>query len=391
MLIFSLTAAAQCPEGVTWPGEDWTVATPTDEQAVILQTLADYTFSDAPPPNQDGADTMRTNSVVIIHRGEILFEQYGPGFTADNRHAGWSVTKSAISMMVGIAEKAGEISLTDSICDHIEVARPENCAITVEHTLTFTTGLRWAETYADKPPTASSVANMLFGEGRQDAAAFVADHPLIATPGTLYDYSSGDSVLLAAVLAGAVGDRWGEDFLWDQLFEPIGMTSAQVSRDMAGTLLGSSGLYSSARDYARFGYLALRGGCWEGEPMVADDWMARSTTISAAFLENHDNWSGYSRPGLSWWLNAVEPTGEVPWEGVPDTAYAALGYNGQAVYVLPSHDLVVVRTAFDSGDPLDRGHFLTLAMAAADAAEPLPEPEAVPEPETEPDETEESP
>jgi CubicO group peptidase (beta-lactamase class C family) len=380
LLLFSLTAAAdQCREGVTWPGDSWPAATPTPQQAAILDQLVAYAFSEDPPA-EDGA-VMRTNSVVIIHRGEVLLERYARGFDASMRHVGWSVTKSALSMMVGVAEHAGELALSDRICDHIEIPRQDNCGITVENMLTFSTGLRWAETYEDKPPTASSVANMLFGEGRADAAAFVAGHEAIAPPGTLYDYSSGDSVLLAATLSGAVTDRFGPDFLWSQLFEPIGMTSAQVSRDQAGTLLGSSGLHATPLDYARLGYLALQEGCWDGVPLVAADWMARSTTVSPVFLANTENWSGGSRPGLSWWLNAAEPTGEVPWAGVPPTAFAALGHQGQAVYVLPSHDLVVVRTAADSGDALDRGRFLTLAMAAAEAAPPPPPPPQEPPPE----------
>ena len=376
MLLLTLTAAAQCPRDVIWPGDDWASAVPTAEQTAAMGSLRALLFP-APPPEGE-VESVRTNSVVLIHRGEIVYEEYAHGFTADKRHAGWSVTKSALSTMVGIAEKEGLINLDDSICDHIDIPRQENCGITIEHTLTFSTGLAWAETYADQSPRASSVANMLFGVGRRDAAAFVADHPLRAAPGTQYTYSSGDSVLLAAALAAAVTEQWGEDFLWRQLFEPIGMTSAQLSRDVAGTLLGSSGLHATPRDYGRLGYLALREGCWEGEPMVATDWMERATTVSPVFLADTSQWSGGSRPGLSWWLNTTPPTGSPPWEGVPDSAFAALGLGGQSVYVLPSHDLVVVRTADDQDNSFDRGRFLTLAMAIAEAAAPLPEP---PEPE----------
>ncbi len=371
MLLLSLAASAQCPDEAIWPGTSWPVAAPTPEQAAVLAELSDYAFST--PPAEDGP-VMRTNSVLVIHRGAILLEQYDRGFSADMRHVGWSVTKSALSMMVGIAEHAGELALTDTICEHVEIPRQDNCDLTIEHMLTFTTGLRWRETYDDQPPTASSVANMLFGVGRADAAAFVAGHEAAVAPGTRYAYSSGDSVLLAATLTGAVADRWGEDYLFSQLFEPIGMTSAQVSRDQAGTLLGSSGLHATPLDYARLGYLALREGCWDGEPLVAPDWVARSTTVGAVFAADPESWTETSRPGLSWWLNAASPDGEVPWAGVPADAFAALGHQGQAVFVLPSHDLVVVRTAADDGDALDRGRFLGLAMAAAEAAPPLPEP-----------------
>ena len=99
--------------------------------------------------------------------------------------------------------------------------------------------------------------------------------------------------------------------------------------------------------------------------------------IFLADLENHD---GGSRPGLSWWLNAAEPSGTPPWEGVPASAYGAFGLDGQSVIVIPSHDLVVVRTAWDDVR-FDRARLMTLAMAAADAAPPLPEPEPAPEPE----------
>lgn len=370
VFLLSLAAAAQCPEGVRWPGTEWTVSAPSEAQSAALSELDAFVF---PPPAVAGTPTIRTNSTVIVHRGAILYERYANGFDAEMRHVGWSVTKSALSLMVGIAENADELSLSDSICSHMDVARQDNCGITIEHALTFTTGLRWAETYTNEPPTASSVANMLFGVGRRDAAAFVVGHAPRVPPGTLYDYSSGDSALLAAALTGAVSDRWGPDYLWSQLFEPIGMFSAQISHDAAGTPLGSSGLHATPRDFARMGYLALHNGCWDGEMLVADDWMARTTTVSPVFLADPENHDGGSRPGLSWWLNAAEPSGTPPWEGVPEDAFGAFGLDGQSVIVIPSHELVVVRTAWD-GERFDRSRLMTLAMAVADAAQPVPRP-----------------
>ena len=104
---------------------------------------------------------------------------------------------------------------------------------------------------------------MLYGEGREDMSTFVANHPLRDEPGTTYQYSTGDATLLTGILTKSLSDEYGDDFAWDLLFDPLGMTSSVIERDRAGGFIGGSYFYATPRDLARFGYLYLNNGCWE--------------------------------------------------------------------------------------------------------------------------------
>ena len=167
---------------------------------------------------------IRTDGLVVLQHGQILYEQYGRGFTAENKHLIWSITKSVNSAILGRAVQEGLIDVRDSICDHVSFVPSENCAIRVEHLLTFSSGLRWTETYEGQKNQASSVFAMLYGEGRRDMATFVATHDLAKAPGSnVVEYSSGDSTLLAAIIGGAVEARFTDLYPWTMLFEPLGI------------------------------------------------------------------------------------------------------------------------------------------------------------------------
>ena len=141
--------------------------------------------------------------------------------------------------------------------------------ITLDHLLQMRDGLDFFEDYEDVER--SDAIAMLFGAGMTDVAAYAEARPLLAPPGTRFNYSSGTSNVVAAVVGRAVGgDVRG--FLRDRLFAPLGMRSAEARVDDAGTFVGSSYVYATGRDWARFGTLYLRDGEWDGRRLLPAGW-----------------------------------------------------------------------------------------------------------------------
>jgi len=361
-----------CSDREVWPDAGgWSGGDSPDP--VAISAFDAYAFprfepsSSAPSEAIYGVDRegVRTDGVLIIHGGRVIYERYARGYTADTPHLTWSVSKSYINALTGLAVARGALSLDDSICEHVEVAAESSCDITVQHLLEFSSGLDWRETYENEPPTTSSVVAMLYGEGPADAVAFISGHPLRDPPGTTYAYSSGDTTLLAGVLKGALEAEHGRDFPWTLLFDPIGVTSAVWERDRKGVLVGSSYVWSTPRDMARLGYLFLNDGCWAGERLLPEGWVADSTRVSEPVKRRRLYADDNDVQGRQWWLNyAVPETGAVQrWPELPEDTYAALGHWKQMIVVVPSMDLVVVRTGDDRDGSFDHSTFMTLAAA----------------------------
>lgn len=359
-----------CPARDTWPDPRWDTAAP---DAAAVAALEAYAFPAPDPEDLYGRDRagVRTDGVVITRGGRVVYERYARGYDADTPHLTWSVSKSYTNALTGRAVALGAVSLDDSICDHIEVPRQESCAITVRHLLEFSSGLDWKETYENEPPTASSVVAMLYGQGPADVASFIAGHPLRDPPGTTYAYSSGDTTLLAAVLKAALEGEHGPDYPWALLFDPTGVDSVTWERDQQGVLIGSSYVWSTPRDMARFGYLFLNDGCWRGERLLPEGWVAASTRVSEPVRTKRLYADSDDVQGRQWWLNiAVPETGAVqPWPDLPEDAFAALGHWKQSIMVIPSEDVVIARTGDDRDGSYDRNRFMRLALDVARSAE----------------------
>ena len=150
--------------------------------------------------------------------------------------------------------------------------------ITVQQLLEMRSGLQFAEDYVDAG--VSDVIEMLFGRGQHDVATFAAGFPLDHPPGAVWSYSSGTTNIVSRVVGDAVGggEAGMRRFLQDRLFDPLGMASADPRFDEAGTFIGSSFLYATAHDFARFGYLYLRDGVWEGERLLPEGWVDHART-----------------------------------------------------------------------------------------------------------------
>jgi len=379
LLLTVVALAGDCPVATHGPaGADW--ADHTEEVAGLaperVAALDGYLF----PGNLDEKTRagVRTDGVVIVRDGALLYERYGRDWTGDKPHLLWSASKSFATTLAGIAVQEGRIQLTDSICDHIEVGDPASCAIRVQDLMDFSSGLAWRETYENDPPTASSVLAMLFGQGHRDMSRFVTGHTLRDPPGSTYQYSSGDTNVLTDVARSALEEAHGERFPWTTLFEPLGITSAVWERDGSGLPIGSSYLYLTPRDAARYGAFMLDDGCVGDQRILPAGWWARAARVNDAMAQKSYERVEGDVPGWGLWLNEPVPAlGEgSPWPAVPTDVYCALGHWRQGICAIPSHDLVVVRFADDRDDTFSYDDFLPLAIALAEAI-PAPAPEPV--------------
>ncbi len=285
---------------------------------------------------------LETRAVIVLYKGNIVGEQYAPGFDKHTVQLGWSVSKSLIGAMIGVLVKEGKLSVDDP-APVPEWKNTNKEKITVKQLLQQTTGLDFKEDYANP----SEVTNMLFNRG--DMAAFTAGLPLKYQPGTVFNYSSGNTNILSRMVRHKVGEKAYASFPYQAVFQKINMYSMLLEPDASGTYIGSSYSYATARDFARFGLLYYNDGRWNGEQILPVNWVKETVLTSVADKRKHY--------GYQFWLNgysAKEP-GKRWYPDVPADMFFADGYGGQDIYIIPSRYLVVVRLGLHE---LDENKFL---------------------------------
>jgi len=312
------------PAGVAWPTAEWPAGElPRHARARVI-ALANAAFAAPSTPTLG-----ETHALAIVQGGRLVYERYNSGFGPAATFPSWSMAKSVTHALVGIAVGEGKLDI------HAPAEVPEwrgagdpRGSITLDHLLRMSSGLDWVEEYSrDKP---SDVIDMLFGEGQGDVAGFAAAKPLAHPPGSFFSYSSGTTNIVARTLGRAIGAAGAEfeAFMHARLFAPIGMTSPIPKFDAAGTFIGSSFCFATARDIARFGLLYLRGGVWQGHQLLPTGWpdYARTPTYQQPGAGSD---GGY---GAHWWLDMAGPG-----------SFSANGYDGQFTVCVPDLDLVLVR------------------------------------------------
>jgi CubicO group peptidase (beta-lactamase class C family) len=317
-----------------WPGEQW----PTGTTITDTGALENYAF----PPRDDATrQGIRTDALLIIRDGQILYERYAGPTTAQTPHLTWSISKSLMASVLGVAYGEGLFKLEDPATKFYPPLT-KHPAIKIADLLHWASGIDWQEDY-EYAPLKSSVVAMLYTRGHRDMAAFTANHDSYAEPGQAFRYSSGDSNLLSAALKNIVGPQRYADYPWTALFEPLGIRHAVWETDANGTFVASSYAYLTARDLARVGLLMARGGRWEERQVLPKDWIAFNLKPFAGYKAHEDE----AVPGGHWWLNRPVDGAASPWPDAPPDTFAALGHWGQALYVIPSEKLVIVRYADD--------------------------------------------
>jgi CubicO group peptidase (beta-lactamase class C family) len=291
---------------------------------------------------------VHTRALLIIHNNKIVVEKYGQGYDRNSMFLGWSMAKSATGALIGILVKQGRLNPEQpapvNLWQHATDGRQQ---IRLEDLLQQTSGLDFREDYASY----SNATNMLFNKG--DMATYVASLPLKIKPGTEFYYSSGNSNVLSGIVRSTVGEKEYHAFPYTALFHKIGMYHTLMEPDASGTFVGSSYIYASARDYARFGLLYMNDGVWNGERILPEAWVKRTTTAPAGNrLKNY---------GYQFWLNGSDERNpsQKEFPQMPDDFFYADGYGGQRIYIVPSKQLVAVRLGLNK---FDEQRFLQLLM-----------------------------
>jgi CubicO group peptidase (beta-lactamase class C family) len=277
-----------------------------------------------------------TKAIVVLHDGKLIAERYASGYGPETPIWGHSITKSITNALIGILVRQGKLRLDQPapVAAWAASSDPRH-AITIDQLLRMDSGLPFDET--DNP--VNPMSRMFFLENNM--AQYAATVPLTEPPGTTWAYSNLGYVLLGQIAMNAAGAHDAvetEQFVRSQLFAPLGMRNAVIETDLAGTPIGSSHMYASARDFARFGQLYLDDGVVNGQRILPEGWVAysRSQTLK----------TGY---GAGFWTNLVNE-GTVPVWGaswglpeLPKDMFFARGAFGQYIVIVPSERLVVVR------------------------------------------------
>jgi CubicO group peptidase (beta-lactamase class C family) len=255
------------------------------------------------------------------------------------------MAKSVTQALLGIAVRKGLVDIDKPMGNPRWSARDPRAAIPWRLWINMTDGQEYHE-IGVVDPTLNDAATMLYGRGRRDVAGFAAALPLIHAPGTHWNYNSAGINLISDALTRTLAPnaspaerrtRMTRE-LRDELFAPIGMTSAQPEFDRTGLFLGSALVYATARDWARFGLLYLRDGVWEGRRILPEGWVdfARTKTPAA----DSDVY------GAGFWVTPAVGRGKPYLAFAPDgprDLFLAQGHEGQVVVIVPSKDLVLVR------------------------------------------------
>ncbi|MFJ4155878.1 serine hydrolase domain-containing protein [Pseudomonas sp. NPDC089752] len=349
LLILIMAAGAARAEG--WPIPDWQV----DKRDVDWQAVDAYVF---PPRTASARSGIRSDALLIIRDGHIVHERYAAPTTASTAHLTWSVSKSVLATVLGVAQAEGRFQLKDAAARFYSPmqAHPDVRLVDLLH---WASGLDWQEDY-EYAPLKSSVVAMLYTRGHTDMASYTAAHAAVAKPGERFLYSSGDSNVLAAALRGMLDPGAYADYPWQALFTPLGIGNAVWERDGSGTFVGSSYLYLTARDLARIGLLMQREGRWADRQLLPASWV----TFNRTLFSQAQAIPGEANPGGHWWLNQPRKGSAVPWPDAPTDTYAALGHLGQALYVLPKQKLVIVRYADDRDGSYSHNELLKRVLAA---------------------------
>ncbi|WP_260963168.1 serine hydrolase domain-containing protein [Pseudomonas citri] len=347
LLLLNLHARAE-----DWPGEHWPSALTPSGPAI--EALERYAF---PPRDDSTRQGIRTDALVVIQDGRLVYERYGGPTTAETPHLTWSISKSLLATLFGVAYGDRLFALRDPVARYYP-ALSKHPDMTLADLFHWASGLDWQEDY-EYAPLNSSVVAMLYTRGRRDMAAFTAQHPSYSPAGQAFRYSSGDSNLLAVALKNIVGPARYADYPWTALFDPLGIGHATWETDASGTFVGSSYAYLTARDLARVGLLMQRDGRWRDRQLIPQEWVAFTREPFAGFQAGQDE----AVPGGHWWLNRAADPAIHPWPDAPPDTFAALGHWGQALYVIPSARLVIVRYGDDRDGSYQHNELLKRALA----------------------------
>jgi CubicO group peptidase (beta-lactamase class C family) len=322
------------PPGVPWPTAAWPQGEPgPGVDRAALEAALERAFAIRGP-----GGVPDTRALLAIQRGVLVAERYAPGFGPRSRFHSWSMAKSVTQSLVGllVRDERLDVSAPAKVAAWRGADDPRR-VLTLDQLLHMTSGLDNADDRGGQG-AGGFVGELIFGKGATDQAAYAEDVPLAHEPDSHWAYSTATSTIVASLVQDEVGGS-GEAmraFMERRLLRPLGMRGLVAEFDDAGTFMGGGFVWAPARDWARFGYLYLRDGVWEGRRLLPEGWVDYTRTPAPA----PDN----AVFGAHFWINA-RPIGDqfelLP--GAPESAFCATGAYGQYVCMVPTHDLLVVR------------------------------------------------
>jgi CubicO group peptidase (beta-lactamase class C family) len=324
-----------CAEG-RWPEPDWTSGDPASHGFDVAKLEEAVAW----------AQSNESHCLLVVRDGELVLERYFGDADATTPMKSWSIAKSHVSAIVGVALERGDLgALDDSIAEYLpELAGDPREQVTLRHLLSMTAGLY--------DGVIGDMAGMFTAT---DMTAKAMDTALVSDPGSAWEYSNVAVQMFEPIFrrTGTPADAYARQHVW----EPIGMDATWML-DPAGNPALFMNVIATCRDHARFGYLMLRRGCWDGEQVVPSAW------IDEASRASQDMNDGY---GHYFWRGAGEPTLDLvdsqPLDrgalhpGAPEDSFCAVGLGGQFIEVVPSLDLVVVRLGHAAVEDLENSTF----------------------------------
>ena len=322
------TAASMNGAGAPGAGRDIAGPAVVEPASEPLRAALDRAFAEPA-----GGPVRGTKAVVVVHDGRVVAERYGRGYGLDTPMLSWSMNKSVVNALIGILVRQGRLAVgaPAPVPAWRDPSDPRH-AITVEQLMRMTSGLALDETNSGFDPA----SRMLFIE--PDMAGFAEAAALAAPPGTRYHYSSPSTLILSRIIRDAVGGR-AEDvrgFAERELFAPLGMQRVTLEFDVTGTQVGSTYMYATARDWARFGLLYAEDGIAGGRRILPEGWVDYSASPTPGSRDGYA--AGFFTNRGESEFGRLRVRG-----GMPADSFFASGTQGQRIVVAPARGLVVVR------------------------------------------------
>lgn len=281
---------------------------------------------------------IQTRGIVVIYNDKIIAEKYKPPFTAETPQLGWSMTKSITNGLVGIMNRKGELNPSQKAPIEFWQDGPRS-EITIDHLLRMNSGLEWWEFYGG----VSSATKMLYKS--YNTGLFAAQQPREHEPGEHWYYSSGTTNILSLLIKQQMDVEEYLQFPHEELFHKLNMSSAVLEPDASGTYVGSSYMFATPRDWAKFGMLILKDGVWNDERMLPEGWVNYSSTLTPG---------SDGKYGAHFWLNK----GGSRMPDVSEDVIIMSGFQGQRVFIMPTHKIVIVRLGLDQEEKFNFNAFV---------------------------------
>ena len=271
-------------------------------------------------------------ALLVLKDGKVAYETYQRGNTEKTRWMSMSVAKSITSTLAAIAMKEGLIAgLDSSVADYVPVLKGSAYdGVTIRDVLMMSSGVQWNETYTDPKSDRRALLKSQISQEPGSAMKLMASLPRAAEPGTVNNYSTGETQVLGEIVRGAIKKPLAE-YLSEKIWVPFGMEAdANWWLDSPdGHEIGGSGISATLRDYGRFGLFFLNEGKIDGASILPAGW-TKEASLPTKLKDGSKLDYGYM-----WWTGWTEPS-------IADGAYAAIGIQGQNIYINPAKNVVIV-------------------------------------------------